>query len=318
MKELTTAVVGVGTQGERHAQKFATLAGSRLVAVADTDGARGTAVAAAFGAQWIADYRQLLGKVDAVCIAVPTAGHFSIARDFIVNGADVLLEKPMTATLAEADSLIAAAAEHGRILHIGHIERFNPALIALGDMGGAPRFIEALRIASFQRRSSDVSVILDLMIHDIDLILGIVKLPIRQVDAHGTPVISDDIDIANARLTFADGCVANVTASRVSLKTERTLRLFYPNCYVALDMLSRRLRIYRRDPAADTPTLPGIAIDERSFESGDAMLAQDRAFLDSVRERRPPPVPGEAGRDALATAIDITSILRRHETGVPA
>ena len=221
-----TAVIGVGYLGRFHAQKYASLPNSHLVGIADPSAAARAAVAAELNVAAHEDYRDLLGKVDAVSIVTPTASHFEVAKAFLEAGANVLVEKPMTVTIAEGESLIEIAARHQRILQVGHLERFNAAVLAVQPTLTVPRFIESARLAPFKHRGTDVDVVLDLMIHDIDLILSIVRSPVVSVDAIGSSVFSKEIDIANARLRFANGCVANATASRVSLKTERKLRLF--------------------------------------------------------------------------------------------
>ena len=221
---LRAAVVGVGYLGRFHAQKYAAIDGVQLVAVADPGEAARQNVARETGCRAEADWRALLGKVDLVSIATPTPYHYEVAKAFLEAGAHVLVEKPITTTVAEAKDLIAVAAANGRLLQVGHLERFNPAVLALDGLLTRPRFLESHRLAPFKARGTDVSVVLDLMIHDIDLVQHLVGQPLVEVSAVGAQVFSDDLDIANARLTFADGCVANVTASRVSMKMERKLR----------------------------------------------------------------------------------------------
>ncbi|MDE1924012.1 MAG: Gfo/Idh/MocA family oxidoreductase, partial [Gammaproteobacteria bacterium] len=238
---MRTAVIGAGYLGRFHAQKYARLPNSTLIGVADPNEAARNAVAAESGVAAYADYRDLLGRVDAVSVVTPTPTHQEIAAAFLDAGAHVLVEKPMTVTVAEGESLIAAAKRAGRILQVGHLERFNAAMRALAPILAVPRFIESARLAPFKNRGTDVDVVLDLMIHDIDLILSIVRSPVVSVDAIGTSVFSGEVDIANARLRFANGCVANATASRVSLKTERKLRLFQDESYVSIDLQQKVL-----------------------------------------------------------------------------
>lgn len=309
MNVLRTAVIGTGHQGKYHADKYASLPGSRLVCIVDTDSARGEELAGQYDADYLSDYRGLQGRVDAVSIAVPTAAHFEIARACLENGIHVLLEKPITSTLDEAARLISLADEKDLVLQVGHLERFNAAILAVEHYTKTPRFIESYRIAPFRERGTDINVILDLMIHDIDLIQGIVNLPIRQLDASGTPVISDHIDIANARITFDNGCVANVTASRVSRKSERRIRIFQDDAYMSVDMLERKVDVYRRDAERRSAELPGIAVEEIACEKGDALKTQIQAFLESITQGRPPVVSGEAGRQALETAIRISELV---------
>src|SRR6202041_2653438 len=246
---MRTAVVGVGYLGRFHAQKYASLPNSHLVGIADPSAAARAAVAAELNVAAHEDYRDLLGKVDAVSIVTPTASHFEVAKAFLEAGANVLVEKPMTVTIAEGESLIEIAARHQRILQVGHLERFNAAVLAVQPTLTVPRFIESARLAPFKHRGPDVDVVLDLMIHDIDLILSIVRSPVVSVDAIGSSVFSKEIDIANARLRFANGCVANATASRVSLKTERRLRLFQDDAYVSVDLHQKVLTVIRKTGA---------------------------------------------------------------------
>jgi predicted dehydrogenase len=310
MDAIRAAVVGAGYLGRFHAQKYASEEGCRLVAVADMRAEAREALARETGARAVADHRELLGKVDAVSVVTTTPAHFAIARDFLESGAHVLVEKPVTETVEQARELIEVAARCGRILQVGHLERFNPAIVAAERELAGARFIECQRLAPFKERGTDVNVVLDLMIHDIDIVQSIVGRRIESIDAVGTPVFSGAVDIANARLRFEGGCVANVTASRVSLKTERKLRLFRDDAYLSIDLQQRILTVIRKratPPAAGE--LP-VAIEEQSFEQGDALRAEIRSFLDCIRHGRPPVVTGEDGLRALETAIRITGLLQ--------
>ena len=307
---IRTAVVGVGYLGRFHAQKYASLPGCRLVGVVDADPATRAAVAAELGTEACAEWHELLGRVDAVSIATPTPLHHSIACAFLAAGVHVLVEKPMTTTVAEARELIAAAATAGRVLQVGHLERFNAAVQAIEGIVTRPRFIESNRLAPFRQRGTDVSVVLDLMIHDIDLIQSVVRSPLTSVDAIGSSVFSDDLDIANARLRFASGCVANVTASRVSLKTERKLRVFQDDAYLSIDLQQKILTVIRKGAAAPVGELPQVVIDERSYEQGDALKVEIEAFLDSIRHGHAPLVGGAEGLAALETALRISEQVR--------
>ncbi len=238
-------------------------------------------------------------------IVTPTASHFEVAKAFLEAGASVLVEKPMTVTIAEGEGLIEVAARAKRILQVGHLERFNAAVLAVQPTLSVPRFIESARLAPFKHRGTDVDVVLDLMIHDIDLILSIVRSPVVSVDAIGTSVFSNEIDIANARLRFANGCVANATASRVSLKTERKLRLFQDDAYMSLDLQQKILTVIRKGEGVGADGMPQVAIDEKTYEQGDALKAEIEAFLEAVATGRPPPVTGEDGLLALRTAVSI-------------
>lgn len=302
---IRTAVIGVGYLGRFHAQKYAALPNSRLVGIADPAPAARSAVAAELGVAAHADYRELLGSVDAVSIVTPTPSHYEVAKAFLEAGASVLVEKPMTVTIEEGERLIDIAARAKRILQVGHLERFNAAVLAVQPALTMPRFIESARLAPFKHRGTDVDVVLDLMIHDIDLILSIVRSPVVSVDAIGSSVFSKEIDIANARLRFANGCVANATASRVSLKTERKLRLFQDDAYMSLDLQQKILTIIRKGAGVGADGMPQVAIDENTYEQGDALRSEIEAFLQAVGSGTPPAVSGEDGLLALRTAVSI-------------
>jgi predicted dehydrogenase len=302
---IRTAVIGVGYLGRFHAQKYASLPNSRLVGIADPSAAARAAVSAELKVAAHEDYRDLLGRVDAVSIVTPTPTHFEVAKAFLEAGASVLVEKPMTVTIDEGEGLIEIAARHKRLLQVGHLERFNAAVLAVQPTLTVPRFIESARLAPFKHRGTDVDVVLDLMIHDIDLILSIVRSPVVSVDAIGSSVFSKEIDIANARLRFANGCVANATASRVSLKTERKLRLFQDDAYLSLDLQQKILTVIRKGNGVGPDGMPQVAIDEKTYEQGDALKAEIEAFLEAVAGGRPPPVSGEDGLLALRTAVSI-------------
>src|ERR1700688_1948164 len=302
---MRTAVVGVGYLGRFHAQKYAVLANSELVGIADPSPLVREAVGAELGVAAYADHRELLGRVDAVSIVTPTPLHFEVAKDFLEAGASVLVEKPMTVTIAEGEGLIEIAARAKRILQVGHLERFNAAVQAVQPSLTVPRFIESARLAPFKYRGTDVDVVLDLMIHDIDLILSIVRSPVVAVDAIGTSVFSGEVDIANARLRFANGCVANATASRVSLKTERKLRLFQDDAYISVDLQQKVLTVIRKGTGVGADGMPQVAIEENTYEQGDALKDEIAAFLESAATGSAPPVSGEDGLLALRTAVSI-------------
>ncbi len=303
---MRTAVIGVGYLGRFHAQKYASLKNSELVGIADPAAAARDTVSAELGVTAYADYRELLGRVDAVSIVTPTPYHFAVAKAFLEAGAHVLVEKPMTTTVEEGVGLIEAARRAQRILQVGHLERFNAAVQALQPILTVPRFIESARLAPFKHRGTDVDVVLDLMIHDIDLILSIVRSTVVAVDAIGTSVFSKEIDIANARLRFANGCVANATASRVSFKTERRLRMFQDDAYVSVDLHQKVLTVIRKGAGVGADGMPQVAIDETTYEQGDALKAEIEAFLEAAETGRTPPVTGEDGLLALRTAVSIT------------
>lgn len=309
MTALKCAVIGVGYLGKFHAQKYAALPEVELVGVADVDRATAERVAAECGCRAVNDYRELLGQVEAVSIVVPTTLHHEVARAFLEHDAHVLLEKPITVTLEQADDLIALAHARRRVLQIGHLERFNAAVLDLEHRLTRPLFIESHRLAPFKPRATDVSVVLDLMIHDIDIILDIVGSDVTHMSASGARILSDAIDIANARLEFANGCVANVTSSRVSMKGERKMRIFQPDCYISVDFQNKGLKVHTKGTGEMFPGIPEILVEESSFEESDALLAEIRAFVESVRSGKPPRVSGEDGRRALATAMRITELV---------
>ncbi len=306
---LRAGVVGVGYLGRFHAQKYAALPDVTLVGVVDVDQARATDIAEECGTQAFADYHNLFDKVDCVSIVVPTQFHHVVALDFLQHGIDALVEKPLTATGAEGRELVEAAARHNRILQVGHLERFNPALRSLAGILTAPRFIECQRVAPFVERGTDVDVVRDLMIHDLDVILSLVRSPVTSMEAFGVPVLTKEPDIANARLRFASGCIANITASRVALKRERKMRLFQPDTYIVVDYGEKRIRICRRDPTPAVGSLPNITFEEREVSGEDALEEEIRAFLRSVRNRSEPIVSGLAGLQALEVAEQIVGCL---------
>lgn len=311
-KPTRAAVVGVGYLGRFHAQKYARMPEVELVGVVDADPGRARAVAEEVGTVPFTDYRELFGKVDAVSIAVPTPAHFAVGRDFLIQDVDVLVEKPITTTVAEADELNALAEERGLIIQVGHLERFNPAVVAVKDTVRNPLFIESHRLAIFQPRGTDVSVVLDLMIHDIDIIMNLVKSEVKSIHAAGVAAVSDHVDIANARLEFECGCVANVTASRISMKNERKIRLFQRDAYISLNFAARDVTVVRKNGA--TPSagggaggglIPGMDIQQFCFTEGDALEDEIRSFVRSVRTRTVSEVTGQMARDALRVALAV-------------
>ncbi len=308
MQKLKCAVIGAGYLGKFHAEKYANLPDCELVAVVDTNADIAQTVADKHGAQALTDYAPLLGNVDAVSIVVPTTLHYQVAKDFLNAGSHVLIEKPITTTVEQADELIAIAKAKNLILQVGHLERFNPAILAL-DKDEKPLFIESHRLSPFNPRANDVSVVLDLMIHDIDIILALVGSDIERIDASGTAVLTKGTDIANARLTFKNGCVANVTASRISMKLERKMRLFRPSSYASVDFQNRILQKYRTGEKEMFPGVPEIISEEATFETSDALLAEIQQFVNCIQTGEQPLVTGEAARLALATAIQITKLI---------
>jgi predicted dehydrogenase len=293
-------VVGVGALGRHHARVWAGVPGARLVGVVDADPARAAAVAAEHGGRAFERLDELLGEVDAVSVAVPTVDHHRVAREAIEAGRAVLLEKPMTATLGEADDLLALSRERGVALQVGHIERFNPATAALLSAGRGARFVEVHRLGSFSARSLDVDVVLDLMIHDLDIVLALDGSEPVQIEAVGVPVLTPRVDIANARLRFASGLIANLTASRVSLEKVRKFRVFAPRTYVSADFTAREAQVFWLE--ADEAGRPRIASERRGAPDLEPLRLQIEAFARAVREGSTPLVPGPEGRRALALA----------------
>jgi len=308
-KVLRTAVVGTGYLGRFHAQKYQSLDGSELIAIADVDGARANEVADEVGAYAVTDHKDLIGKVDAVSVASPTLTHFDVAKDLLDAGIHVLVEKPMTSTVEQAQTLIDIAKANEVVLQVGHLERFNPAFVAVENEIKKPLFIESHRLAPFNKRGSDVNVVLDLMIHDIDIISHLVKSNIAECRASAIMVISDDgADIANVRLEFENGCVANVTASRVSGKRERRMRIFQKESYVAVDFQENNARVCRVDKTQQSEDgMPVILCDDFEQEGGDAIREEITAFLNAIRAGTPPLVTGEDGLNAIRTAMEIES-----------
>jgi predicted dehydrogenase len=297
---LRVAVVGVGHLGKHHARLLTGLDGARLTAIVDTDPGRAAAAAGESGARVLSDYRDLFGVVEAVTVAVPTELHREIALPFLERGIAVLVEKPMTRTLAEADELIAAANASGATLAVGHTERYNPAVAAVMPFVTTPRFIEVHRLGVFPDRSLDIDVVFDLMIHDLDIILALVKAEPTSIEAVGVPVLTDKYDIANARLRFSTGCIANVTASRISKERVRKIRFFQPDAYVSIDYAEQEVegyRLKRRD--GQRPEIHGGKLPVTREEPLKRELTD---FVEAVRNKRRPLVSGEDGRRALALA----------------
>jgi predicted dehydrogenase len=297
---LRTAVVGVGHLGRHHARLLAQMEGAQLVAAVDTQPERAVAATEGTGARVLTDYRELFGQIDAVTIAVPTEAHHEIALAFLERGTAVLVEKPMTRTVAEAEALIAAAAASGATLAVGHTERYNPAIATVMPFVTTPRFIEVHRLGVFPDRSLDIDVVFDLMIHDLDIILALVKADPVSIEAVGVPVLTDKYDIANARLRFATGCIANVTASRISKERVRKIRFFQPDAYVSIDYAEQEVegyRLLRRE--GERPQIQGGKLPVTREEPLKRELAD---FVRAVRDKRRPLVSGEDGLRALALA----------------
>jgi predicted dehydrogenase len=309
-RPLRIAVVGVGHLGRHHARILASLDRARveLVAVADIKPDRARDVAAAHGIEAYTDAAALEGRVDAVTIAVPTDAHVDVARPFLDRGIAVLVEKPMARSLAEADALVSAARGSGAILGVGHTERYNPAVATALPLVTSPRFIEVHRLGVFPERSLDIDVVFDLMIHDLDVILALVGEEVAAIEAVGVPVLTGRIDIATARLRFAGGCIANVTASRISREKVRKLRFFQPDAYVSIDYASQEAEVWRLTRGNGRPTIAGGPLDVPREEP---LKLEMLDFIDAVREGRAPRVDAEQGRRALALAERVAAAVER-------
>ncbi len=305
--KIPVGIVGVGYAGQYHSEKYAASNNAELVGVVDIDRSRADQVGKKLGVASFTDYRELLGQVRCVSIAVPTRLHYEVSRDFLAAGIDVLVEKPMAATIEEGKQLVELARERSLVLQVGHLERFNPAIRKLEGIIKDPKFVECHRLAPFVERGTDVDVVMDLMIHDIDVIASLVRSPVQRVDAVGVPVLTDKPDIANARITFSNGCIANVTSSRVSLKRERKIRFFQPDAYISIDYDQKRAQIYQRPGKG--AGWKDIRAETIEFKEGDALADEIESFLDAVRSRGLPLVSGEEGLRALEIASMISERL---------
>lgn len=310
MSLLRCAVIGAGYLGRFHAQKYKLLPRAELVAVSDVNKARADEVAHELDVLACYDYRELFGKVDAVSIAATTSEHYRIAKDCIKAGIHVLVEKPVTETGQEAKELVELAKYHTVKLQVGHLERFNSARMAIEHYLTTPLFIDCHRLAPFTPRGADVNVILDVMIHDIDLVQSIVKSPLTHIEAHGLPVLTNETDIANVRLTFENQCIANMTASRISFKTERKMRIFQPDSYLSIDYHRREFAVFKKGNGEMFPGIPDVSSEQRSFDNSDALLEEIRAFLECIAHGTAPLVSGEEGYYALETAEKINALIR--------
>jgi predicted dehydrogenase len=312
MNRIRAAVVGVGYLGKFHADKYASLPEVDLVGVVDSDAARAAEVSAAVGAHAFSDYRELAGKVDLVSIVVPTSMHYETASFFLNNGIHVLLEKPITTTVKEAEDLISIADGKGLVLQVGHLERFNPALEAVRKDIIHPGFIDAIRVAPYKPRGTDVSVVLDLMVHDLDLICTLIDSDIASISASGACVFSSAPDIANARIEFRNGATANVTASRISPKGERRMLIFQEDAYISVDFQNRRAAISRKGEGESAPGVPAVVSHEIEVPQKDQILVEISAFVDAVKTKSVPAVTGTDGMRALEIALRIEEKIREN------
>ncbi len=301
---LRVAVIGVGYLGRHHARILSTLPGAELAAVVDTNRARAEEIAAAHNTRPFTDYREVVGRVDAVTLAVPTKLHGDMAVALLSAGIPVLVEKPMARSLSEADQMIAAAREAGVALAVGHTERFNPAVAVARPLLTDPRFIEVHRLGTFPERSLDIDVVFDLMIHDLDVVLSLVDAEAESIEAVGVPVLTGRVDIANARVRFANGCIANLTASRISRERVRKIRFFQPAAYLSIDYAAQKVELWRL--VKGDGAMPSIQGGDVEVVNEEPLKLELADFVDAVRSHRPPAVTGEDGRRALALAQRIT------------
>jgi predicted dehydrogenase len=301
---LRVAAIGVGHLGRHHARILSSLPGATLVGVVDVKADRAAEIAAMHGSRPFTDYHDLIGQVDAVSIAVPTQSHLEVASAFLEHGIPVLVEKPLARSVEEADRLIALASARGIVLAVGHTERFNPAVAAASRYLENPRFIEVHRLGTFPERSLDIDVVFDLMIHDLDIVLSIVPSTVASIEAVGVPVLTGRVDIANARLRFENGCIANITASRISRDRVRKIRFFQPDAYLSIDYAAQEVEMYRL--VRGEAVRPGIEGGKLDVPREEPLVRELSDFLGAVREGRQPLVTGQDGRRALDLAQRIT------------
>jgi predicted dehydrogenase len=312
-KKIQAGVIGVGYLGRFHAQKYQALADVELVGVVDIDQKRAHEVGEECGCRSFTNYHELLPLVDAVSIVVPTSDHFPVALTCLEHNIDVLLEKPMTVTLAQADKLIDQADARQAILQVGHLERFNPAVMAIKPLLTSPVFIESHRLAPFKPRGVDVDVVLDLMIHDIDIILTIIESPLKTIHTVGAPVVTATTDIANARLIFENGATANITVSRIAMATSRKMRIFQPGSYITVDFANKKVMTIDLGDELQENGLPKQTTEVRSFPGGDALYSEIEQFIHHVRTRTRPDVSGREGRNALDVVLQVIDQIKAHQ-----
>lgn len=311
--KIRVAVVGVGSLGQHHARNYAANPNCELVAVVDSDRKTAEKIAKQYDTQGLTDFRELFGKVDAASIVVPTVYHHRIAKEFLLNDVHLLVEKPITSTVAEAHELIDLARERQRILQVGHIERFNGAIVRLRQIVTRPAFIEAHRLGPYDPRVKDVGVVLDLMIHDLDIILNMVNSRVKSVEAAGVGVYGDKEDIANARIHFENGCIANLTASRVTPMRKRKIRVWQKNAYISIDYIEQEVELFRRVRVPNPePGMPNISVvrTKEKIPKEEPLKLELAHFLECVQQGREPLVKGEHGRDALELAVEISEQLK--------
>lgn len=316
MEKIKAAVIGVGHLGQHHARIYSTLPEVQLVGVLDKDKNKATSIASLYHCQSFTNYSDLLSQVQAISIATPTSSHFDMVRKALDRKINILVEKPLASTLSEAGKLVGLSQQNKAVLQVGHIERFNPAFLALENFQPKPNFIEAHRLSVFNPRGTDVDVILDLMIHDIDLVLSLVKSPVTKVEACAIPVITGSEDIANARVSFKNGCVANLTASRISTRPMRKIRIFQKNYYFSLDLLDKYLEVYKLGetvaPLVKFGFMPilnfknkKIFYSKPDLEKTDMLTEEIKSFISSIQNKTTPKVSGRDGKEAIKVAFQI-------------
>jgi predicted dehydrogenase len=318
MHELRAAVIGVGRLGAIHARKYAAIPHLKLTYVVDTDAMRAADVGRELGAKALTNYHELAGQIDLASVAAPGIHHHAIASELLRSGVDVLVEKPMAATLAEARDLKAIAEHGGRILQVGHLERFNPAIVRLRSILKAPRFVECHRLAPFTERGTDVDVVLDLMVHDLDVILSATgAAEAISLEALGVAVLTDQIDVANARIRFDNGLIANLNTSRVAPRRERKIRFFQPDAYISVDYEARRIQIYRKSPPLPGAAFPTISADQIDLDDGDPLMDEITAFVECVRTRSAPPVTADDGLRVMELSERIRLAMEKESADRP-
>ncbi len=301
-------MIGVGHLGQHHARILSTLLDVQLVGIADTNESRSQEIAEAYHTQSYKDYHELIGKVDGITVVVPTSAHYDVGKDFLQKGIHTLIEKPITDSLNEAAELVSMAREHNAILQIGHVERFNAAVLKLRELLKEPRFIESHRLSPFDPRVRDVGVVLDLMIHDIDILLTVVQSEIERIEAVGVSVLTKYEDIANARIVFKNGCIANLTASRIAKDKMRKIRLFQDDAYFSLDYAKPELEVYQKVLQEGQIKITHATVGTGSHEP---LKLELESFIQSIRQGIPPVVSGEHGHDALEVALEITRQIKK-------
>lgn len=310
MEKTNVCVVGVGNLGQHHARIYSQMENVCLAGCADTDSKKLSKVCSSYKTQGYTDYTQLLDKVDAVSVVVPTTMHFRVARDFLLNGVHCFVEKPLTTSVQEAEELISLAEKKNLILQVGHIERFNAAILSVRDYIKEPKFIEASRLGPYDPRVSDVGVVLDLMIHDLDIVLYLVNSKVTDIESYGTSIFSSHEDIVKVRLKFENGCIVDLSASRATFGKYRKLRIFQPSAYISIDYSSQRFRVYRKK-TENVQSMKDIEIISPRLAKVEPLRKELEHFIECSREGKTPMVSGEHGRDALELALEILKKLTK-------